>query len=49
MLHIYLKKINNSDKHGFTPLHWASWIGRLNIVEMLIKSGAKINSVNKCM
>lgn len=42
---LFLKR----DDHGFSLLHWASWDGHLNIVEILVNKGAKINSVNKCI
>ena len=35
------------DDHGFSLLHWASWDGRLSMVEMLLNRGAKVNAVNK--
>lgn len=39
---------NQTDDHGFSLLHWACWDGHLNIVEMLVGKGSKINSINKC-
>ncbi|CAF0995177.1 unnamed protein product [Brachionus calyciflorus] len=39
---------NLVDDHGFSLLHWACWDGHLNIVEILVNKGAKINSLNKC-
>ncbi|CAF0722202.1 unnamed protein product [Didymodactylos carnosus] len=39
--------INQSDEHGFTLLHWASWNGRLPIVLLLVQRGARVNAVNK--
>lgn len=38
--------LSSSDDHGFSPMHWASKEGHLNIVDMLISRGAKINSTN---
>jgi len=38
--------LNQTDEHYFTPLHWACLKGHLNIVEMLIKRGAKIAQQN---
>ncbi|UYV82927.1 hypothetical protein LAZ67_22001411 [Cordylochernes scorpioides] len=38
--------MNQGDDHGFSPLHWACKEGRLNIVEMLINRGARINATN---
>ena len=37
-----------SDDHGFSLLHCACWEGRLNICEMLLNRGAKVNLINKC-
>ncbi|CAH1268205.1 integrin-linked protein kinase-like isoform X1 [Branchiostoma lanceolatum] len=37
---------NQGDDHGFSPLHWAAREGRLNIVELLIGRGARINACN---
>ena len=34
------------DDHRFSLLHWAAREGRENIVEMLIKKGARINATN---
>ena len=28
---------------GFTPLHWASWNGHLDVVKLLIKRNAEID------
>lgn len=39
---------NLGDDHGFSLLHWACWDGRINIVEMLVSRGAKLNALNKC-
>ena len=39
---------NICDDHNWTLLHWASWDGKLNLVELLIQRGAKINSLNAC-
>jgi integrin-linked kinase len=39
---------NICDDHSFSLLHWACWDGKLNLVELLIQRGAKINSLNKC-
>lgn len=43
---ILLWFLSSSDDHGFSPMHWASKEGHLNIVDMLISRGAKINSTN---
>ncbi|XP_071846977.1 scaffold protein ILK-like [Apostichopus japonicus] len=47
---VWLDKVENDpnqgDDHGFSPMHWASKEGHLNIVDMLISRGAKINSTN---
>jgi integrin-linked kinase len=34
------------DDHGFSLLHWACWDGRLNIVDLILKQGGKIDCVN---
>ena len=39
---------NICDDHNWTLLHWASWDGKLNLVELLIQRGAKLNSLNSC-
>lgn len=49
---VWLDNVENDfnvcDDHSFTLLHWACWDGKLNLVEMLIQRGAKINSLNMC-
>lgn len=39
-------KINSHDKQcsGFTPLHWAAEYGRVEVVDLLLRSGADINA-----
>nr|CAH7713500.1 unnamed protein product [Callosobruchus chinensis] len=39
--------INEADKNGETPLHWASWSGNLGVVEYLIGKGANISAKDK--
>jgi len=34
------------DEHRFSLLHWASMMGRFNIVEMLVSRGVRINATN---
>lgn len=34
------------DDHGFSLLHWACWDGRLNIVDLILKQGGKLDSLN---
>jgi len=34
------------DEHRFSLLHWASMMGRYNIVEMLVSRGVRINATN---
>ncbi len=36
----------NTTKTGWTALHFVSYVGRKNIVELLIKSGANVNIVS---
>ena len=38
--------MNEGDDHGFSPLHWACFAGRTNIVDMLLNRGARINATN---
>jgi integrin-linked kinase len=38
--------LNQGDDHGFSPLHWACFAGRTNIVDMLLNRGARINATN---
>ena len=33
-----------SDSHGFSLLHWAAFRGRLDVVELLLYRGVRINS-----
>lgn len=37
---------NEGDDHGFSPLHWACFAGRTNIVDMLLNRGSRINAAN---
>ena len=36
----------NSDEHGFTPLHWAGTAGYMNLVELLLVKGARMDITN---
>ncbi|BFZ24222.1 hypothetical protein BsWGS_27261 [Bradybaena similaris] len=38
--------LNKGDDHRFSLLHWAAREGRDNIVDMLVKRGARINATN---
>lgn len=38
--------INQSDEHGFTPLHYSCMYGHANIVEMFLQRGARADLVN---
>ena len=38
--------LNEKDKNGFTALIWAAYLGRLELVELLVKSGAKIDETD---
>uniref|UniRef100_A0A914VHF1 Serine-threonine/tyrosine-protein kinase catalytic domain-containing protein n=1 Tax=Plectus sambesii TaxID=2011161 RepID=A0A914VHF1_9BILA len=38
--------LNLGDDHGFSLLHWASKEGHVNIVEMLVSRGARVNATN---
>ena len=37
------------DKDGVTALHWASGLGHLNTVELLLNLGAKVNPMDYVM
>ena len=39
--------VNASTIEGHTALHWASWSGLYEVIEILISNGAKINIKNK--
>eukprot|EP01100_Stratorugosa_tubuloviscum_P016056 TRINITY_DN990_c0_g2_i1.p1 TRINITY_DN990_c0_g2~~TRINITY_DN990_c0_g2_i1.p1 ORF type:complete len:160 (-),score=99.93 TRINITY_DN990_c0_g2_i1:72-551(-) len=38
--------INEADDDSWTPLHYASWYDRVDIVEKLLESGANVNQLN---
>jgi integrin-linked kinase len=38
--------LNQGDEHRFSLLHWAAMMGRMNIVEMLVNRGVRINATN---
>lgn len=40
-------KINQADKSGVTPLMYAIDFGNTDVAELLIKSGANVNAINK--
>ena len=33
-----------TDEDGYTPLHWAAKVGKLETVEALLKAGAKVKA-----
>lgn len=39
----YLDRINAYNRHGFTPLHGASFHGNLEAIEFLLKNGANVS------
>lgn len=39
----YLRIINNKDNDGLTPLMWAAYKGKYNIIDEIIKAGADWN------
>jgi ankyrin repeat protein len=38
--------VNEENSIGYTPLHYAAGVGRIDIVELLIKHGANINATD---
>ncbi|XP_003741672.1 integrin-linked protein kinase homolog pat-4 [Galendromus occidentalis] len=38
--------MNQGDDHGFTALHWAAKEGHVNIVDLLINRGCRVNAFN---
>jgi hypothetical protein len=38
--------VNARDVDGWTPLHWAAALGRLDIVKLLVERGADVNAKN---
>ena len=40
-------KVDMADNRGFTPLHKACLIGELEIIELLLKSGARVDKRDK--
>ena len=36
--------VNTEDEFGFTPLHFAAWVGHKEIVELLIENGSDVNA-----
>ena len=38
--------VNTEDEFGFTPLHFAAWVGHKEIAELLISKGADVNAKN---
>ncbi|MGL5029329.1 MAG: ankyrin repeat domain-containing protein [Wolbachia pipientis] len=38
--------VNDTDKQGYTPLHYAAWRGRLEVAKFLIEKGADINAAD---
>ncbi len=38
--------VNRKDKNGFTPLHYAAWMGHTDSVHTLINHGAYVNVMN---
>ncbi|WP_341811169.1 ankyrin repeat domain-containing protein [Wolbachia endosymbiont (group A) of Oxytorus armatus] len=38
--------VNDTDKQGYTPLHYAAWRGRLEVARFLIEKGADINAAD---
>ncbi|KAL1919037.1 uncharacterized protein VTP21DRAFT_2418 [Calcarisporiella thermophila] len=40
-------RINVKDRNGFTPLHYAAWMGHKSIVRILVDGGAKVEVKNE--
>src|SRR6266702_4018806 len=38
---------NSQTKHKWTPLHWATFLGRLKIAQVLLDHGANVNAENE--
>ncbi|WP_353283954.1 ankyrin repeat domain-containing protein [Wolbachia endosymbiont (group A) of Lypha dubia] len=38
--------VNDTDKQGYTPLHYAAWRDRLEVAKFLIEKGADINAAD---
>jgi len=38
------KLVNVRNKYGETPLHWAAYVGRTNILKFLLKNEAEVNA-----
>ena len=47
LLHDDPSLISVRDTDGSTPLHCATWKGHLDVVALLLKSGADVNAVNE--
>jgi ankyrin repeat protein len=39
-------EVNRKDQNGWTPLHWASFKGRIKSVKILLEHGAEVDSVD---
>ena len=40
-------EVNKPSKCGYTPLHWASWYRYVDIVRLLLSSGANVHAATK--
>jgi ankyrin repeat protein len=47
LLHLDRTTVNSYSADGWTPLHLAVFFGRLNIVHVLLKSGANVDAISK--
>ncbi len=43
----YIEDINSQDFLGWTALHWAAWLNEFNIIPILIKNGANLDTKGK--
>jgi hypothetical protein len=43
----HLDPVTNAGTCGWTALHWAAEKGHLTTIELLLRSGAKVNATSK--
>ncbi|KAK0124782.1 hypothetical protein ONS96_008663 [Cadophora gregata f. sp. sojae] len=47
ILHFNVELVNTADQRDWTPLHWASWRGQLEVVKLLLENNADIQVTDK--